>query len=59
MVYIVVLTWSIPGIYLLYVNLGDIGGICHTKTSIHLFGTSHVPPSTGHIPGYIRDIPGI
>ena len=59
MVYIVVLTWYIQGIYLLYVNVGDIEGICHTKTSMHLFGTSHVPPSPGHIPGYIRDIPGI
>ena len=43
-------TCYIPGIYRLYVNLGDIAGIYHTKTSIHLFGTSHVPPSTGHIP---------
>ena len=24
---------------------------------MHLFGTSHVPPSTGHIPGYNRYIP--
>ena len=64
-----VYTWYIPGIYRLYDNIGDIGGIYHTKTSIHLFGTSHVPPSTGHIPdiylihklyqAYTYYIPGI
>ena len=59
LVYIVVLTWYIPGIYRLYVNLGDIAGIYHTKTSMHLFGTSRVPPSTGHIPGISLIYPGI
>ncbi len=64
-----VFTWYIPGIYRLYDNIGDIGGIYHTKTSIHLFGTSHGPPSTGHIPdiylihklyqAYTYYIPGI
>ena len=54
-----VYTWYLPGIYRLYDNIGDIGGIYHTKTLIHLFGTSHVPPSTGHIPGYNRYISGI
>ena len=50
-VYISVYTWYIPDIYRLYVNVGDMAGIYRTKTSMHLFGTSHVPPSTGHIPG--------
>ena len=54
-----VYTWYIPGIYRLYVNLGDIAGIYHTKTSMNLFGTSHVPPSTGHIPGISLIYPGI
>ena len=54
-----VYTRYIPGIYRLYDHVGDIGGIYHTKTSMHLFGTSHVPPSTSHIPGYNRYIPGI
>ena len=58
MVYIVVLTWYIPGIYRLYLNIGDLAGIYHTKTSMHLFGTSHVPPSTSHIPGYNGDADG-
>ena len=53
-----VYTWYIPGIYRLYDNIGDIGGIYHTKTSMHLFGTSHVPPSTGHIPGIYLLYPG-
>jgi len=54
-----VYTRYIPGIYRLYDNVGDIGGIYHTKTSIHLFGTSHVPPSTGHIPDIYLLYPGI
>ena len=53
-----VFTWYIPDIYRLYVNVGDIAGIYHTKTSMGLFSTSHVPPSTGHIPGYNRYISG-
>ena len=39
-----VYTWYLPGIYRLYDNIGDIGGIYQTKSLIHLFGTSHVPP---------------
>ena len=54
-----VYTWYIPDIYRLYVNIGDIAGIYHTKTSIHLFGTSHVLPSTGHIPDIYLLYPGI
>ena len=54
-----VYTWYIPGIYRLTVNIGDIGGIYHTKTSMGLFGTSHVPPSTGHIPDIYLLYPGI
>ena len=54
-----VYTRYIPGIYRLYDHVGDIGGIYHTKTSMHLFGTSHVPPSTGHIPGIYLLYPGI
>ena len=46
-----VYTWYIPDIYRLYVNVGDIGGIYHTTTSMGLLGTSHVPPSSGYIPG--------
>ena len=43
-----VYTWYILGIYRLYGNVGDIAGICHTKNSKHMIGTSHV--LTGHIP---------
>ena len=45
-----VYTWYIPGICRLYDHIGDIPGVCHAKTSMHLFGTSHVPTFTSHIP---------
>ena len=54
-----VYTWYIPGICRLYDHISDIAGICHAKTLMGMFGTSHVHTLPGHIPGIYQYIPGI